>query len=311
MNKDIRAKVAKGPFRLEGQAYDYGTIMVPVQNQTLNKKALHDFLNEVAKAAKIKITAVGTGLTQGIDLGSNDFEALKKQEVGLLVGNGIASNDAGEIWHLFDQRYDMKLTKLDTDYFNRIDLSRYTAIIIPNSWGESLDKKTADKLKEWVKDGGTAIGYLRAAEWFEKNEMMKLSFKKDSLVAKNISYAQKRDFLGAQVTGGAIFEAALDRSHPIGYGYKNDRIALFRDSNVYLDPEKDSYNNPLRYVQNPLLSGYISEENLKLLQNSVPFQVQKLGKGNVIVFTDNTNFRAFWYGTNKLLMNAIFFGGMM
>ncbi len=311
LNKDIRAKVAKRPFNLEGRAYDYGTIMIPVQNQSLDKTALYNFLNGIAQDAKIKITAVGTGLTQGIDLGSNDFEALKKQEVGLLVGNGIASNDAGEIWHLFDQRYDMKLSKLDTDYFNRIDLKRYTAIIIPNSWGGSLDKKTADKLKEWIKDGGIAIGYLRAAEWFEKNEMMKLTLKKDSLVAKNISYAQKRDFLGAQVTGGAIFEADLDRSHPIGYGYKNNTVALFRDSNVYLEPDKDSYNNPLKYTQNPLLSGYISEENLKLLKKSVPFQVQKLGKGKVIIFTDNTNFRAFWYGTNKLLMNAIFFGGMM
>ena len=36
-----------------------------------------------------------------------------------------------------------------------------------------------------------------------------------------------------------------------------------------------------------------------------------MGKGLVILFTDNTNFRAFWYGTNKLLMNAIFFGDIM
>ena len=39
--------------------------------------------------------------------------------------------------------------------------------------------------------------------------------------------------------------------------------------------------------------------------------MQKMGSGRVMVFTDNTNFRAFWYGTNKLLMNAIFFGDKM
>jgi hypothetical protein len=32
------------------------------------------------------------------------------------------------------------------------------------------------------------------------------------------------------------------------------------------------------------------------------------GSGKVIVMTDNPNFRAFWYGTNKLFLNAIFFG---
>ncbi|MGC1515028.1 MAG: zinc carboxypeptidase, partial [Maribacter sp.] len=87
--------------------------------------------------------------------------------------------------------------------------------------------------------------------------------------------------------------------------------ALFRTTNVYIEPDKDSYNNPITYTNKPLLSGYISEENLELIKNTVPFQVQGLGKGKVIAFTDNTNFRAFWYGTNKLLMNAIFFGEFM
>ncbi|NNK10885.1 MAG: hypothetical protein HKP08_06025, partial [Flavobacteriaceae bacterium] len=61
----------------------------------------------------------------------------------------------------------------------------------------------------------------------------------------------------------------------------------------------------------PLMSGYISEENAALISNSVPFKTSRMGRGRVILFTDNTNFRAFWYGTNKLLMNAIFFGDMM
>jgi len=47
------------------------------------------------------------------------------------------------------------------------------------------------------------------------------------------------------------------------------------------------------------------------MSETIPFKTAKLGKGKVIVFTDNTNFRAFWYGTNKLLMNAIFFGKFM
>jgi len=28
----------------------------------------------------------------------------------------------------------------------------------------------------------------------------------------------------------------------------------------------------------------------------------------VISLYDNTNFRAYWYGTNKVFMNAVFFG---
>lgn len=312
VQKGLRAKVAKSPFTLDGTKYDYGTIMVPVQNQKLDADVLYNFLQKVAQEAKIQINAVNTGLTKGIDLGSNDFDPVKKQHVAILVGDGVRSYDAGEIWHLFDTRYDMKITKIDTRYFNRVDLSKYTDLILPSGWGSRiLDKEGAEKIKQWVQAGGTVIGYRNVAEWFKKNEFMKLEMKEDTLVAKDISYDQKQDYLGAQVTGGAIFEAKLDRSHPIGYGYTNDKISLFRNTNIYLKPEKNSYDNPIQYTNDPLQSGYISEENAELIKNSVPFKVRRLGRGRVILFTDNTNFRAFWYGTNKLLMNAIFFGQMM
>ncbi len=312
LEKGLRAKVAKSPFSLEGINYDYGTILIPVQNQDLNPSELYSFLQEVSRENKLKITAVSTGLTKGIDLGSNDFDPIKKQKVAIVVGNGIRSYDAGEIWHLFDTRYNMKLTKIDKKYFGTADLSSYTDIIIPSAYGKNLlSKSQAKKLKNWVNSGGTLIGYRTVAEWMDKNELLKLKFRKDTLVAKDISFGQKQDFKGAQVTGGAIFEAKLDRSHPINYGYKNDRLPMFRNTNTYIEPDKNSFNNPVQYTNDPLLSGYISEENLENIKGSVPFQVRSSGKGRVIVFTDNTNFRAFWYGTNKLLMNAIFFGDMM
>jgi len=312
VQKGLRAKVAKSPFTLNDVTYDYGTIMIPVQNQKLDVDALHAFLQKVARESQIRITGVNTGITRGIDLGSNDFDPVKKQKVAVLVGNGIRAYDAGEIWHLFDTRYDMKITKIDLKYFRSVDLSRYTDIIIPSTWGSSgLSKSAAEKLKNWVKQGGTLIGYRSVANWLNSNELMKLNFKKDTLVAKDIAYDEKNEYLGAQVTGGAIFEAKIDRSHPVNFGYKNENLALFRNSNIYIKPLKNSYDNPIQYTSDPLLSGYISEENLELLKNSVPFRAKRLGKGRVILFTDNTNFRAFWYGTNKLLMNAIFFGNMM
>lgn len=309
--KGIRAKVAKSRFTVEGKTYDYGTIMVPVQNQDLNATELHEFMQKVATESNLTVTSVGTGLTKGIDLGSNDFDPIKKQKVAIIVGDGVRSYDAGEIWHLFDTRYKMELTKIDVSYLRSVDLSKYTDIILPSANGNAINKSNTEKIKDWVKGGGTLIGYRNMAEWLNKNEFMKLEFKKDTLVGNNINFEQKNDFRGAQVTGGAIFEANLDRSHPINFGYKNTNVSLFRNTNVYIKPNKNSYNNPIVYTNDPLLSGYISEENLEMLKNSVPFQIQSLGKGKVVAFTDNTNFRAFWYGTNKLLMNAIFFGDKM
>ncbi|MGS2727079.1 M14 family metallopeptidase [Psychroserpens sp. BH13MA-6] len=304
LNKGLRAKVGMKRFEINGKSYDYGTILIPVQNQNLTQKELHTFLETVASESHVTFDGVTTGLTNGIDLGSNQFRALKAPKIGLIVGSGIRSYDAGEIWHLLDQRYDMRLTKLDTKALNWTSLDRYNTIILPSG---SLDDKVSEKLKRWVQNGGTLIGYRSALNWLKNKEFIALDFKKMNQTAQDISFEQKSDFRGAQVIGGAIFEADIDRSHPINFGYKNDKIALFRNNTMFLKADKQSYNNPIQYTKNPLLSGYISKPNLDSLAQTVPFQVKRLGRGNVVVFTDNTNFRAFWYGTNKLMMNAIFF----
>ncbi len=310
LQKGLRAKVSMKNFNNGGSSYDYGTIQIPVQNQKLDSQELYDFLKTVANESHLEINGVSTGLNDGIDLGSNNFKNISLPKVAMLVGNGVNVSDPGEIWHLFDQRYDMHVTKLDMIYFNRIDISKYTVIIAPNSRG--LDKKSIEKLQKWVRDGGTLIGYRGAAKWLKSNKFINFEFVTANIdTVKDVSFEAKSLKNGAQVIGGAIFEANVDRSHPINFGYKNDKIALFRNTTLFMKADKKSYNNPIQYTNNPLLSGYISNENANAIKNTVPFKVQRMGSGRVVVFTDNTNFRAFWYGTNKLLMNAIFFGDKM
>jgi len=311
LQKGLRVKVGMKPFTLHNQQFDYGTILIPVQNQLLNENDLYVLLQDIAEKSNLKIIGVNTGLTnKGIDLGSNQFVRIDKQKVAMIIGNGVSPYDAGEVWHLFDQRYQMNITKLDIDYINRIDFSKYTAIIIPSA-RLNISDAVIKKLKDWVKRGGTLIGYKNSVKWLSANKFIELEYAKGKVEAKNISFGQKRDFSGAQIIGGAIFETKLDKSHPINFGFSNDKLPMFRRTKIFIKPDSLSFNNPIKYTSNPLLSGYVSKQNLKLVSNTVPFQVDKMGRGRVVVFTDNTNFRAFWYGTNKLLMNAIFFGKMM
>jgi hypothetical protein len=304
LKSGIRAKVAMQPFTLQNTSYDYGTILIPVQNQSKDVNELYSFLNEIAKESHVTIDAASTGLTEGIDLGSGKFRTLEQPKIALIVGDGITSYDAGELWHLSDQRFDMTVTKLDTRSLQRTNLDRYNTIILPSG---SLNGADAKALKTWVENGGTLIGYRYALRWLNNNEFLKLNFKTVERTATNISFEERSDYNGAQVIGGAIFETKLDRSHPVNFGYKNDKLAMFRNTTLFVSADKQSYNNPIQYTKNPLLSGYISQSNLDSLSLTVPFKVQRLRRGNVAVFTDNTNFRAFWYGTNKLLLNTIFF----
>ena len=174
-----------------------------------------------------------------------------------------------------------------------------------------FDSKSIEKIKNWVENGGKLIGYRNSINWLTKNSFIKLELNQNKASTRDLKYKDKSNHYGAQLTSGAIFKVELDRSHPINYGYYNNNLSVFRNTNIYIKNDSIGYNNPIKYSNKPLISGYISKENLKSIENSRPFAAYNLKKGKVLVFTDNTNFRAFWYGTNKLLMNAIFFSNLM
>ena len=220
LQKGLRAKVSMKNFKNGGVSYDYGTIFIPVQNQKLDENALFRFLSKVAEESHLQINGVNTGLNDGIDLGSNNFRNVRKPKVAMLVGGNIYGNDAGEIWHLFDQRFDMHVTKLDMSYFNRVDLSKYTTIIVPNS--SRMDKSVATKLNTFAQNGGVVIGYRNALRWMNNHKLISLDFDRAKIDSvKNVSFEDRSKQSGAQVIGGAIFEANIDRSHPINFVYKN------------------------------------------------------------------------------------------
>ena len=305
LNNDIIAKVALKEFKLNYKKYDYGTILIPVKNQNISSDSLFKMLGELAIKNNLIVDGVNTGLADGIDLGSTEFKKISRQKVALIVGEGINSYDAGEIWHLFDSRYGITITKLDVKSISRADLSKYSSIIMPSSNG--LSDLNTTKIISWTEQGGNLIAFKNSLKWVNKNKLLDLKFKSNKIDTKNITFAQKESHFGAQVIGGAILEAKLDLSHPINFGYKNENISLFRNTTIFMDQDDISYKNPIIYSENPLLSGYISNENLKQIKLTVPFKTGAYKKGQVTCFTDNTNFRAFWYGTNKLLMNAIYF----
>lgn len=305
LSKGIRVKVSMLPFTRNGVRYDYGTYMVPVQNQSLDADALYALMQSVAKDNALSVLGVNGGSTEGIDLGSRNFRAVELPKVALLVGDGVRSYDAGEIWHLMDTRYEIPITKIDVRNMDRVDLSAYTHLILPASYGRGLNA-FKDKLKTFAQGGGTIIGYGATLSWLSRNELIDLKFKTTSRTAQNIRFDQRNLFRGAEEIGGAIFNTKIDRSHPINFGIHSAYLPVFKNTELFLEPQKNSYDNPILYTSNPLINGYISKENLQTLKNTSFFQSSRLGSGKVIVFTDNTNFRAFWYGTNRLLANALF-----
>ena len=310
LDAGVRVKVGLQPFSLKGKKYDYGSLMIPVKNQSLGEDELYALMQGIAQESFITIESVGTGLTQGIDLGSRNFKTIVQPKVALLVGDGVRSYDAGEIWHLMDTQYQMPVTKLAVKSIGRADLNRYTHLVVP-SYNGNLLGKAKEKISAWIKNGGHLIVYRDAVKWANKAKLIEEKFRESDLTAEGVTFVDKQKFKGAQALGGAIFNANIDRSHPINFGIEDSELALFRNSRIFMEPEENSYDNPIRYAKDPLLSGYISEEQMELLKGSVPFKVKRSGRGKILLMTDNTNFRAFWLGTQQLYANMLFYADFM
>ena len=307
IKEGIRVKTATRKFSINGKEFDYGTYLIPVQNQSISSEDIYNKLLEISNTYNINFESQATGITSGIDLGSDYFIIVNEPKIGLIVGDGVRSYDAGEIWHLLDTRYNIPITKLDVDDLRYIDLSKYSHIILPDYNGSKL---RSEQINEYINGGGNLIAYRNSVKWVSNN-LNELEFLTNDLKASGVSFSDREKFYGAQQTGGAIFESNIDRSHPVNYGIESNTLPLFRNSNVYMSKSEQSFNNPITYSSSPLMSGYISEENLSLLKNSVPFKVIRSGKGKILLMTDNTNFRAFWFGTNRILLNMLFHSNIM
>jgi hypothetical protein len=316
LKDDHLVRVAHEPFTLgDGTEMQRGSIIVSTKRDAKDeaKTKLFQDLKKLAAENTLKIYGISSGLTGGINMGSPNIDVLQEPKVALLVSTGVNSLEAGEIWHLLDQRMDMPITLLPTERVSSADLSKYTVIAMPNGNYSSLGEKDFNSIKAWIRAGGTLIARGGALSVLDKNEVVSFEFRKEDEDAKKElePYESFVKNTGARLTRGTIFHARIDNSHPLGYGYSKPEIYSFRNDNQFLEPSKNQYSNPLMYTENPLASGYIHPENLEFAKNSAALQVKSLGQGKVIAFVDSPNFRAIWYGTNKMYLNAIFFGNLI
>lgn len=310
LEKKVVVQMLHETHSTSDRTFPRGTMIIPVGVQESKRTIIESTIDEIIKEDAVSVYALNTGLaSRGVDLGSRSNTKVDQPKVAVLVEGGVSGYEAGEVWHLLDQRVKMKVTLLPINRVNSMNLSRYNRIIMPNGNFSAIRDSGKEQLKKWVQGGGVIIAWKNAGKWLSDNEITSVAYEKSEDKEEGYKpYDQLDEFRGAQFTGGSIFEAKVDLTNPLAYGLEGDRIALFRNHNLVMEKSKNPYANPLVYTTSPLLSGYVSEENLERFKDSPAVTVSSLGSGRVITLTDNPNFRAFWFGTNKIFMNALFFG---
>ncbi len=101
----------------------------------------------------------------------------------------------------------------------------------------------------------------------------------------------------------------IDTTHPLGFGQENKVYVLKRNKRVFELTNK--VHNVGIFPANAHIAGYLNKKNAEFFANTAAITVERLGKGKIILFADDLNFRFFWRATTGLFLNAILFGSLM
>ena len=316
LDRGVRIKVSDQPFSTGRgqQQFGRGTAMVPVVGQELPAEELHAAVREVEELTGLDFVPAATGTVDagGLMFGSRSaYQTLRKPEIALLVGGGSSSLDAGEVWHLLDQRFGIPITKLPIDEVANADLDRYNTIVMVDGYYNGLGEETAEALRDWMGSDRVLITFERAGSWAATHQLAKVETRKVENPDSNVTqrpYAKAYRDRSGRVLGGSIYQLEGDTTHPLMFGMSRTEIPVFRSGTLLYEPAKNVYATPLRYAEEPLISGYSPRGFAEAAAGSAGVIVSGVHGGRTISFASNPNFRGFWYGGNRLFMNAVLFG---
>ncbi|MBB1410978.1 M14 metallopeptidase family protein [Pseudoalteromonas sp. SG44-17] len=316
LQQGVQARVALSPLSAKSlastQEFAAGSIIIPAGIQ--KNPQWVSLLNSAQNEFGIAITPITSGLTaKGVDLGSRTLAVVKAPKVLLVGGQGTSQYEVGEVWYYLDRFVGVAPTIVEMERFGDLELSDYSHIVLAHGNYNKLSDADKIAIKTWVRKGGVIWGHKGGAKFLVDQQLLKTSYLSRRDVASafktdGLNYGDKDHLAGRQRIAGAIFNTKADLTHPLTFSLQRDTLPVFKNSTWLLEMSAAPFVNVLQYTQKPLLAGFTDDVNVEQVAGAAGLVAHSYGRGSVIGMTDDPIFRGYWYGTSRLLSNALFFG---
>jgi hypothetical protein len=306
----VRVWYAPRSFTTRGGDFPHGAFLVRVQP---NAESVHEKVRRHTAAAGARVVALPSAMVAtGTDLGSNSVIPLRQPRVALLGGAPINGNSFGFAWFAFDQRLRYPVTPINVGAATGAALDDFDVLVVPHTSAGALDRELGDngrqRIASWVRAGGTLITLDGASAWLAEDRLglSRLRMRRDT--AATDSGAP----LPASVPG-AIVRGIADTLSPLmaGVNQRELPVLVFSDR-IYTAPRDVRAGEAvIRYADQPRLriSGYLWPEVPSRLAGTPYLWTERAGRGRVVAFAGDPNFRDLWRGMLPLFGNAVFFAG--
>ena len=271
-------------------------------------------LFELADKNNIKLYPIYSGMSEfGPDLGSDLVKIVKNKKIAIFSGedgsNRVSSLNYGAIWHFFEQELKYPLTHLNVDNFKNIELNQFDVLIIPSGYYGSIgNEANLEKIRKWISKGGNLIAFENAIRIFTDKDGFSIKLKRNKSENKqeDVKYEDLNRNRIQNYLSGAIFKINLDNTHPLAFGYPNEYYSLKTSTSTY-ENLKTGYNVGKINEDDDSTIGFVGDKIKNKFKNSLVFGHERIGRGNIIYFTDNVMFRNFWENGKLFLVNSIFY----
>ncbi|WP_259207134.1 M14 family zinc carboxypeptidase [Stenotrophomonas sp. BIGb0135] len=296
------------------QSFARGSVVIPVAGQPLAGAALLAAVDDAARSSGVRVHALASGQSRsGIDLGSDSVRSLRKPAVALVMGEGVSATEIGSAWFVLDQQVQLPASKLDPAQLGKVALDRYTTIVLAGGTYAGVDATAVAALKRWINAGGSLVTYGTAARWAIEQKLAEESLGEEEKQPDSArrAFGDQRDIAAIERVSGNILSADVDTSHPLGFGLPRTQLAINKENGISFKPSRNPFSTVVRVDETPRVNGYLSESNRSRVAGSAWLLVSPQGQGNVVLFADDPAHRKYWHGTERLLLNAIFFGNQL
>jgi len=316
-----------------GTEYPSGSLLIP---RAGNPDNLNQILAELAVSSGATVTGLERSWTQsGPNTGSVNVKRHFAPDIAIAWDEPTSVLSAGSTRFIIEREFNYPATAIRPDRLAREDLSNYDVLILPatarGNYASALGEHGKENLRNWVQRGGVLITLGNATRFAisgdnplldsqleRKAQVDQLAEKPSEAPAPGTLISDGDDLqryirdpqTNPDWVSGIIAKANVDQEHWLTAGLHNTVHSMYIGNDIYTPLRITSGRNVMTFAgqDEVLASGYVWDENREQIAHKPLLMVQPTGRGMVISFTQEPNFRAYMEGMHVPLLNAVFRG---
>ncbi len=343
----IRVATADRAFQISGHSYPPGTLIIKVKDNGPDLAAQVAGL-AAASAADVRSTSTGwtdEGPNFG---SYHDPYIPADLRIAMAWDRPTSASAAGATRFLLECDFGYPVTVIRTPQLASGNLNPFQVLVLPDTQGDSysaiLGPDGVRHLRDWVQSGGTLVALGPGATSFladphsnllvmeqenaadggekpkmnqrpssnEKSEAAPSNRVAGTLISSEAEYkadimpkSELPDFLH-----GVLVHAKVDEDSWMAAGLPPEVNVMVTGRTIFSPVKENAGTTAVRFEDSEhiLASGFMWEPNRKQLAYKPFVVVKHEGRGNIIAFTADPNFRGYMDGLNLLFLNAVFRG---